>query len=98
MERFFSTVPFGLLAICLGSVTACGTGKVWAAATVLIGMAMANAIRARMNLLESETYKADPLKRPANELGLRRYCDLSRSVILSAAFQAVILSPAVTSR
>src|SRR5437879_978049 len=97
MERFFSTVPFGLLAICLGSVTAGGTGKVWAA-RVLIGMAMANAIRARMNLLESETYKANPLKRPANELGLRRYCDLSRSVILSAAFQSVILSAAVTSR
>ncbi len=29
IERFFSTVPFGLLKICLGSVTARGTGKVW---------------------------------------------------------------------
>jgi hypothetical protein len=59
MDRFFSTVPFGLLAICLGSVTAWGTGNVWAAIRVLIGMAKKYAIRVRMNLLKIDE-KSEP--------------------------------------
>src|SRR5271170_6377313 len=47
-----STCALGLEAICLGSVTDCGAGKVWAVAvsvtTVLMSMTIAKSTRVRM--------------------------------------------------
>ena len=54
MERFFSTCALGLLVICLGSVMACGTGKVCARVRVLMMTKIANRLRVRMQLLKKE--------------------------------------------
>jgi hypothetical protein len=67
MERFFSTVPLGLLAICLGSVMAWGIGKAWAEVKVLIAMTIANGVIARIELLR--------------ELSSRKFCHRERSVV-----------------
>src|SRR6266403_260037 len=48
MERFLSTLAFGLEVICLGSVTAWGAGRICVAATVVISMTIANRKKVRM--------------------------------------------------
>src|SRR5579864_9370442 len=52
MERFFSTCALGLLAICLGSVTACGVGRLCAMVSVLMVTTIAKWMKGRrMQLL-----------------------------------------------
>src|SRR5258707_15676851 len=67
-----STCAFGFDAICLGSVTACGAGRVWAetasVTTVLIQMTIAKSARKRMggnleSLVKKKTSRGDTLSR-----------------------------------
>lgn len=51
IERLFSTWAFGLLEICLGSVTACGAGKACANVRVLIEINITNRISFSMGVL-----------------------------------------------
>src|ERR1700680_3317993 len=89
MERlvwFCCICAFGVLAICLGSVMALGSGKVWAEPNELIVTTIANKERVRMRML------ASPLRERTESLAERNVSCLFLSKCLHVVFGGTIAS------